>query len=360
MIKIEYKVSKDKLNAITTYDYYSLTFLSEQSFVPVSFKTDKEEVVFNFQSQNYMDSNRLSTSSSLDKILFLMSVSKLEKYYQDFEFSLDPSNIMIDYQMNAYILFRDINIKPYKSFEYMFQCLILSLLTSKNYEFYFNDQFISKINDEQFACIADMDYKQLCSFLQEQHKYEIDRLSKSKMILHKSFKHWLRFTVLLICAFIVTIGFIIYQNKVVFPSIHKSLMSVSAYLSSDYVGVIDVLESVKTRSMNLDESFVLATSYVKTSGLSKEAQNQVLPKITNKDNIEYNLFWIALGRKEFEDAYAIAKKYEDSRLLYFAYSTEYNSIDTNSELISEDSKNRKAELKNMIDKYIDGLKEETR
>ena len=323
------------------------------------FKDEKETVVFTYDTTGLFSFEELG-KTRIDKIRFLLSVQRLEAISKRFVFSLQPENLFFDANLNAKVLRRDvIGDDEHADFLLQYKSLIGTVMMKQySYQDFYEgglslmdkDKFLSQVK----SCTTT---QEIVSLLFEQFTLEKEKALKTVSVPKK--KQTINKIALRV--FVVLSVLLLVLNLYQFMFINKDqgteLKAMSHYVDNNYVDTIDTLESTSTDSLSKESMYILAVSHIKSSGLNDEAKSNALSQIKLNGNESYSKFWVLLGRKEFDDAYDIANKFSDDRLLYYAYSVEYSSLNTNTELSSEEKATRKGELEKLIDDYIEKVSE---
>lgn len=331
----------------------------QQVFVDckIELKEDDELVTFIFDTTNLFAYEKLD-ASKLSRIRFLLSVKEVEKIRKQFIVSLHPDNLYFDSNLNVKILERDVRKEDSTiNFLNQYKCLIATVLGVHSYEDYAvggmslmdKDPYLLKIKTCETV-------EEIASLLFQEYQFQQEKIKNTLRIPIKHKKNYQRIIAFLL---IVAIGLGSFQIKQYFDLRKQTIefAAMSTYVDHNYVDTVDILQAIATKKLTKESLYILAISYIKSSGLNEEAKNNALSQIKLHGNEAYSKFWVMLGRKEFEDAYEIANKFADNRLLYYGYSVEYSSLDTNTKINSEEKIKRKKELEDKIDEYIKKVSE---
>ena len=354
-------IRKSSTNIESKFDLVSLCE-KRSEFVNCSaeFIDEGETVVFDYNTTELFSYDELNTSR-IDRIRFLLSVKKLEEISRIFKFSLQPENLFFDTNLNAKILRRDIvNKDDTTDFLQQYKSLIGAVMM-KQYayrDFYEGglslmdkDKFLSSIKEcTNTLEIADLLFEQFT--LEKEEMMNTLNVPKKKQKINIIA---LRFFIVISIILLIFNG---YQLMFINKEQKIKLTALSSYIDNNYVETIDILKSTDSDDLSKESLYILAISHIKSSGLNDDAKNNALSQIKLKGNTSYSKFWVMLGRQEFDEAYEIANKFSDERLLYYAYSVEYSSLNTNTKLSSEEKTKRKSELEKLIDGYIEKVSED--
>jgi type VII secretion protein EssB len=344
-VKMETRIKKSDLKANTTLDYKYLS-RKRVGFVSCDLIEDDEELVINYKLQGLKAFSQLRSEDLANKYQCLINLSKLEELWEEFTFELTEANLYYDENFGLSILSRDLkHVDDKRDFFIEYLYLVCGILNKK----YTGDEIalggLSIVGKDK-ACkdfVAFVNVEEVVSLLRSRKVNYIDEIKNKKVLVDKG-KHTRNriisrgVIVILVAALLYTS----YQSFVVLPKKEATIAAGTAFVSSGYVEVIDSLEGVKVEDMDTYTKYVLATAYAKSETMDKEAMANVIAKITMSSNVKELDYWIYLGRRDTDKAVNLAKALSDDKLLIWAYMTEVNMLENDTDI---DGKTKDDKLK---------------
>lgn len=276
------------LNAKDEFDFKTLC-IEEQNFVQILNITHNFETTFEFNVSNLQSFEQIQNFEMLTKIKLLLNVAKFENLYKDFNFSLSPTNLMYEQNLNPKILLRDIqNQNENKQvFVDKYLALIVCVLNSKvtykqareNLNTVLSKQKTTQIffNVNTTQQICEKLYQLYLTFEQNQNQ-QIIQVSKKKYFYLKVFTTLTTLISISALVFGIYFGMYKFQQENLFNKINQQ------YIQSDYSSIINDLINVSPLDMDKTTKFELALSFINTENINSGDKNQFISEISINSN----------------------------------------------------------------------------
>lgn len=347
MYNYQIVINLSQFRARTINDINLLTKKNEY-LLDTKIDINDNEVIFNFNC----DQSRLLNNIHLtyqEKLIVLFNLIKLYNSYNILDFSLNPNNVYIDYNLQPLILIRD--IKGQTNIDYI-NCIkaeIGYLLDQKYSYFDYLDggddlllnnganEFLglNTIDDIQEKLIVllnkvdniiDTDYS-----LIKNNKIKKDKILKSILFVG--------LILLLVCS-----GYLYFNNK----QIMQKNDLYTAYVSENYNEVIANSKKININKANTEELYVIARSVIITQKLEDKIKEELLSQVSINGDIELLKYWVLLGQEEFEQAIDIAYSLNDKNLSIYANLKYLDYINNDSSLSTDKKEEKRKKIESQL------------
>lgn len=147
------------------------------------------------------------------------------------------------------------------------------------------------------------------------------------------------------------IGLSVYAGRVV-PLQERVIEAESKFIFNDYSGATTELKQDEAEKLPTSAQYILAVSYIQLDSLTNEQKEAVLNTISQKSSENTLLFWIYLGRGDFEKALSLAKNIGDNQYVLHAYTKLYDSTKANTRMDGEKKQELLKEYEEQINNYV--------
>ena len=335
---------KNKRAYLTYYD---------RNLVPCAITEDDDSFSLHFDLTGLTALNDTKLDD-LERISFLAKCKDLWELGKRYAFSMDPSNIYLDFNNDPKILNREFGTVDQEVFVKEYKSLAAFLLLGKySYEDYLKggEDLLDKDKDlsafrRMISASEIQDY--LVNLYKERKKYKEDHYEYVLKGTNKYSKLLLPVvSVLLVLSIVASIYAFCYK----IPLQKKLGEANSAYLNNDYLLVESILADVSIKELPYTSQYILAISYIKSANLTQAEKQNELNLITTKTDENIFHYWIHIGRQEYEAAIDDAQRLNSNSHLYYAYLC-YRDYTQNNMSISGEEKNS---LLASIDEHIANL-----
>ncbi|MBO0450965.1 type VII secretion protein EssB [Candidatus Enterococcus murrayae] len=156
---------------------------------------------------------------------------------------------------------------------------------------------------------------------------------------------------LLVVAIGLGIGLSVYAGRVV-PLQERVIEAESKFIFNDYSGAATELKQDEAEKLPTSAQYILAVSYIQLDSLTNEQKEAVLNTISQKSSENTLLFWIYLGRGNFEKALSLAKNIGDNQYVLHAYTKLYDATKANTRMDGEKKQELLKEYEEQINNYV--------
>lgn len=351
------KIDRDKREYLT-YEANGL--------VPCTLEETEEEVVFVFDTRSLSPFEEVQKKTQQEKFRLLVNASGLYERFEEYEFSLSPSNLMVDINMNPKVLVRDLQIGDQEGFLPMYKALIGCVLAPKyQYKDYLEGGAGLFKKQGVLTAVEKLgSVEEVRDFLEEQYRQAELKFQNTKTIISKSKASRNKVLIPVLAVLLIACGAFAYKLFFIdTPFQEKLLEANSYYLQDNYMGVQQTLESIAVNQLPTDSKYILTRSYIITEGLTDEQKENNLVNITFKTDPILFDYWIYLGRLDFNQAIDVAQRLGDDDLLLFAYMKQQVVVKNDTALSGEEKSTKVEQLQERIDKLlqerVEGEKKET-
>lgn len=351
MNKHKLAIKKTDLQAHTDYELECLV-KQQPFFLDCTLEKSSDEILFEFDITNTQPLANAKTYPLVYRYHILLSLRSLLKFSFLYDISLDPKYLYINSSFQILIMKRDISSVYYVMNVNQLKALIGYLLQEKyTYEdYYFGGIDLLKKNvlTKPFYELETID--EIMDLLEERLRKEEE--SEASMISLTQSK-WKKMRivnggvkVLCLIFMVLFVYFGIYQLY------HEMLFNQAsqAYIQQDYSKVIETLENMKTKSMNMQVLSLLSESYVKSEPLSQEQKNNILSTISIRSDQKILEYWICIGRNDATGAIDYAHQLNNVEYLAYAYMKKQEVVESDTSLSVKDKQTQLDEIESQLKK----------
>lgn len=342
---------------------YELKKISRQQegFLDCTVEEDQEDLIFHYDIRHVFPWTEIRRERRELMLSALIDAEKLEKLAKLYCFMLSPENLYYDIQGRVYVKARDVYgaereyseekfLTEYKS---LIGCTLLKKYKFEDYdeggqELLKEDRFLSGI----VGCV---DVEQTADMLHEEYFcYRKDREARFVEVSkagNSGRKAALGITGALLVAGIALLTYLLIWIQ---PYEKAVIAAYTAYLQSDYNGIILAMEPVETERMDAYQKYILSYACVRCESFSEESMRNILNTITLNGDEKIMEYWICINRFDTDRAIDIAMQESSNQLLYYAYLKKKAVIEADPSLSGQE----KNELLQEIDGKLEPLREE--
>ena len=346
----ECKMPKER-RKLLTYQHWGL--------VSCELEETEDECIFTFFMDGLTDADAAKKLELTDKYRFLTNCAELEDLTLEYQFSMEPQNLVYDRNLCASVLLRDKKDELKESdFYKQYQALSAAILY-QGYSFeeyyqggnalYKKKKILSKLQ----ACQSTEELK---TYLLTAWQGEKQDVKRNKRLVKRSHIHAAKLIIPLLGAACLASTYMWANIKLVrLPYQEKLLAAHSAYLSSLYMQAEDQLKDIPIDQLPVETQYILTRSYIYTEGLTPRQRDNLLAGIsinTDKSIFEY---WIAVGRNDYVKAIDIAKRLGNDEFLLYSYIKQSAYTKANTELSGEEKSQLITKLEDSIGKLSESM-----
>lgn len=353
-------VRRSQLSVSNDYELKKI-IRPQEGFLDCTVEEDQEDLVFRYDIRHVFPWTEIRRERRELMLSALIDAGKLEELAKQYCFTLSPENLYYDIQGRVYVKARDVYgaeggyseekfLAEYKS---LIGCTLLKKYKFEDYdeggqELLKEDKFLSGI-------VGCSDAMQIADMLHEEYfRYRKDREARFVEVSKagdRGRKAALGITGALLAA---GAALLIYLLVWIQPYEKAVIAAYTAYLQSDYSGVIAAMEPVETERMDACQKYILSYACVRCESFSEESMRNILNTITLNGDEKIMEYWICINRLDTDRAIDIAMQESSSQLLYYAYLKKKAAIEADPSLTGQE----KNELLQEIDGKLEPLREE--
>jgi len=348
--KILIKKKNTELNASAE----EIRFLSynNRMLVPCQVQTDGEEVSFEFFTEGLSQCREMDCDYG-EKYRFLVNCSNLFVLSNEFEFSLNPENLMCDINYCAKVLIRDKceGDKSKESFFKKYKSLAACILYPKfTYEDYFNGRSdLFKKNSKLASIYECKDVSELQQYLLKTYQEYINNQRENEVLVSKKQRSVAKVCFPILIALVIVFGFFAsFAYLKAIPYKDVLLAADEEYLSGNYTEVQEMLSEISVDDLPFSQKYILSRSCVSSESMTQDQKKNILEGLTVNTDEAVIEYWIYVGRLDFDNAIDMAQKIGDDELLLYAYIKQRSNLEGDNTMSGEE----KTEKLNQIDEKI--------
>jgi type VII secretion protein EssB len=368
--KIDIQVQQDKVLVKLQANQYRLSELSQfRTVLPKKdallageiLEATEEHLILSYEKHKYASSIEevVRKMSSFNRLLLAQKIRFVESFFHStIQPFIHPRNIFLfgEELSIAHRGFMNL-VVPYvtneEDFLKQYRALILFILHPKlDYEQLIEgsgtlqDQLSKNIQ----AALSPEEIDQMISeqvVIQKMKQEKQNQLVKRKS--YTLFK-WGSFVLL---AVTLILGFFVgnYALKEV-PTQERIITAEANYIANDYSGVLKTLKEDIPETLPKSAQYVYAVSSVQLDNLSNEQKEMILNNISQKSNENTLLYWINIGKGEFEKALDIAQNIGDNQFILHAYTKLYDATKLDTKMNGEKKQELLTKYEEAIAKYM--------
>ena len=353
-------VRRSQLSVSNDYELKKIT-RPEEGFLNCTAEEDQEDLIFHYDVRHVFPWTEIRRERRELMLSALIDAGKLEEPAKLYCFTLSPENLYYDIQGRVYVKARDVYgaeggyseekfLTEYKS---LIGCTLLKKYKFEDYdeggqELLKEDKFLSGI-------VGCNDAVQITDMLHEEYfRYRKDREARFAEVSKagdRGRKAALGITGALLAAGIALLAYLLVWMQ---PYEEAVIAAYTAYLQSDYNGIIVAMEPVETERMDACQKYILSYACVRCESFSEESMRNILNTITLNGDEKIMEYWICINRLDTDRAIDIAMQESSNQLLYYAYLKKKAVIEADPSLTGQE----KNELLQEIDGKLEPLREE--
>ncbi|WP_085992897.1 type VII secretion protein EssB [Oceanobacillus senegalensis] len=130
------------------------------------------------------------------------------------------------------------------------------------------------------------------------------------------------------------------------------------FLQNQFSSVVETLQGYDEEDMPYSVQYQLATSYVMNESLTEEQRTNVENTITLQSDDRYFLYWIDIGRGDYEEAIDTARLLEDRDLIIYGLLKNREAVKADESLSGDEREQELESIQREIDEYVEEMEEE--
>lgn len=331
--------------------------------------TDDQLIITYHPPKTYSSFNDIYQKSNRAKWQFAYNIIQRIRDHslQRLKLIISPDNILFDLGLVPHFLHYGVSesLPPYEENKerlWKETKAIIAVIADNKYDFYtylahYETLDLSEVS-KKIMCAES--YEEILSIIDENIKKDE---AYEKTVIHIPEKKWkVRRYMLWLFVFLL-IPSIAYSAFALFfkiPEINAYVESNRHFLQEEYSSVVDTLRKYNHEKMPRVVQYQLATAYVVNESLKEEQRQNVRNTITLQSDRKYFLYWIDMGRGNYQEAIDTARLLEDRDLIIYGLLNLREGVKTDQSLSGSEREEELAEIEREIDEYQKEMEEERR
>lgn len=180
-------------------------------------------------------------------------------------------------------------------------------------------------------------------------------------VIHVPKKKWniRRYSIWVLAIFLIpTLIYTVFALFYKIPQTEAYVESNRSFLEDKYSSVIDTLQKYNHEKMPYIVQYQLASSYIVNESLTEDQKANVQNTITLQSDRKYFLYWINIGRGDYQEAIDTARLLEDRDLIVYGLLKQREEIKTDQGLDGAEREEKLDAIQKEIDEYEKEMEEE--
>lgn len=363
---VTYTFQRAKLKLIDELEINMLTSIHPNLKKEIDLTEDQLVITFELPS-NYHFFDEIFEKNVRERYRFVYNViAAIESHtFSRLHLTISPGNILFDQGLQPTFLHYGVSesIPPYEKdeeTEWLETRALLAYIIDNRHDFrtYMNHYETIELKGVAKEIMFATNYVELKEIIARQIKKD---MTKEKTIVHLPKKKWTFIRSALWAFVILLLPALTYSFYTLFfkmPEMEAYVASNEYYLNDDYSSVVDELQQVNEEKMPRVIQYELAMSYIANESLTEEQKKNILNTVTLQSDRNYYLYWIYLGRGNYEEAVDIATYLEDRDLILLALIRLEESIRIDESLTSDERKEKIKNIEREIEEYKKQMEDE--
>ncbi|MBU5465956.1 type VII secretion protein EssB [Virgibacillus sp. MSJ-26] len=278
---------------------------------------------------------------------------------------VSPENILFDQGLVPHFLHYGISesIPPYEDNEerlWKETKAIIAVIADNKHDFatYLAHYETMDLPDVAKAIMHSESYEEIIDIIKENiqkddaYEKTVIHIPESKWKVRR-YMIWI-LTVLLIPAMTYSVFALFFK----IPESDAYVESNRHFLQDEYSSVVDTLSKFNHEKMPRVVQYELASSYIVSESLSEEQRENIQNTITLQADRKYFLYWIDIGRGNYQEAVDTARLLEDRDLIIYGLLKLREDVKTDQSLSGSEREDELKEIQREIDEYQQEMEEE--
>lgn len=278
---------------------------------------------------------------------------------------VSPENIVFDQGLVPYFLHYGVSesLPPYETDEeqlWLETKAVIATIVDNKYDF---STYLAHYQTKELPAIPKAimlaeSYDEIIKIIDENIKKED---TYEKTVVHIPESKWKIRRYIIWALTILLIPTLVFGAFALFfkiPETNSYVESNHYFHEQEYSSVIDTLQKYKYKKMPRITQYELASSYIVSESLTEEQRENVNNTITLQSDRNYFLYWIDIGRGDYQEAIDTARVLEDRDLIIYGLLKLRESVKTDQDLSGEEREDELKQIQQEIDEYEQEMNEE--
>ena len=375
-----------KLDAKIIYEVNQIEFVFQRAKVKVSdeleiqllktidpeiskeFTLTEDKVIITYHTpQSYANFTDIYKNNNRSRWQFAYNiVQKIRSHkLERAKLCVSPENIFFDQGLVPYFLHYGVSesLPPYETEEeqlWLETKAVIATIVDNEYDFmtYYSHYETKRLPDIPANIMRAETYAEIIKIIQDNIKKDD---AYEETVVHIPEKKWKVRRYIMWALTIILIPLLIYGSFALFfkiPEMNSYVDSNRYFHEEEYSSVIETLQKYKHNKMPRITQYELALSYIVSESLTEEQRKNINNTITLQSDRNYFLYWIDIGRGDYQEAIDTARVLEDRDLIIYGLLKLRESVKTNQDLSSEEREDELKQIQQEIDEYEQEMSDE--
>lgn len=278
---------------------------------------------------------------------------------------VSPENIVFDQGLVPYFLHYGVSesLPPYETGEeqlWLETKAVIATIVDNKYDFtiYYSHYETKDLPDILTNIMRAETYDEIIKIIEDNIKKDD---AYEETVVHIPERKWKVRRYIIWALTILLIPLLIYGSFALFfkiPETNSYVESNRYFHEEEYSSVIDTLQKYKHKKMPRITQYELASSYIVNESLTEEQRKNVNNTITLQSDRNYFLYWIDIGRGDYQEAIDTARVLEDRDLIIYGLLKLRESVKTDQDLSGEEREEELKQIQQEIDEYEQEMNDE--
>ena len=217
--------------------------------------------------------------------------------------------------------------------KYKYESLVAGNITTRDP---FSKEIFEAENLETIDQIIERQYQVLSRTQQEK-----------KRLVGRSAHSFFKWGLISVAVLALGLGIWIYVSQgITLPAQNRIITAQNDFIMSNYDNTTAALSNDQPKALPKSAQYILAVSYVHLDNLTLEQKNAILNNLSEDSSTNELLYWIYIGRGDFNTALSVAQNIGDNQLILHAYTKLYDATQANTTM---DGKTKQDDLSQYMD-----------
>lgn len=363
--KIEFIFQRAKLKMSNIQEVELISIIDTELNKKIRFVDDRLVIQYKLpDSYNYF--NTIHEKNMRTKLQFAYNIAQKAKDHslERLNLCICPENIVFNQGLKPIFLHYGVNesLPPYQKNDeviWLETKATVANIIDNEYEFsaYLAHHETKEISELTYEIMTAVSYEDLLKII----KNEIDAADEyEQTIIHISKKKWTIYRYLTVGLATLLIPLLIYSSFALFfkmPEKNAYIDSNYYFQKEEYSSVVQSLGKYQPDQMPKIVQYQLALSYLTNESLTENQRQNIENALGLESDSSYFLYWINIGRGNYQDAIDTARILEDRDLIVYGLLKEREDIKSNQTLTGEEREEQIKKIQTEIDEYQKAIEE---
>src|SRR5699024_4496256 len=303
--------------------------------------TDDQLIISHHPPKSYKKFNEIFDKDISERWQFAYNIIQAVRAHQldRAKLTLSPENIVFDQGLVPQFLHYGVSesLHPYESDDkrlWLKKKAIIALIADNTNDFttYLAHYETKELPETPATIMRAESYEDVIEVIEKKIKEEEAYEATVVRVPEKKWRFRRYITWVLTVILIPSLAYGAYALFFKIPEINSYVESHRYFYQEEYSSVIDTLHKSNHEKMPRIVQYELASSYIVNESLTEEQRKNIQGNITLQSNKRYFLYWIDIGRGNYQEAIDTARVLEDRDLIVFSLLKQREYVKTDQSL----------------------------